>query len=143
MYGDGKGGERFTLWPPYQDTEQLSKFLASATPEELAYIRSQYYGKLTMVDRWFGELLNKLDELSLWEDTMVVVTTDHGHDLGERGNFGKQYPHFDSHANIPLFIWYPVRPSNGQRVSALTSTVDLFATILETVSASPPGPTQP
>jgi arylsulfatase A-like enzyme len=115
--------------------------MASATPEELAYIRSQYYGKLTMVDRWFGELLNKLDELSLWEDTMVVVTTDHGHDLGERGNFGKQYPHFDSHANIPLFIWHPARPSNGQRVSALTSTVDLFATILETVGASPLGPT--
>lgn len=51
---------------------------------------------------------------------MVIVTTDHGHDLGERGIFGKQYPHFDTHANIPLFVWHPERLSNGQRISALT-----------------------
>jgi arylsulfatase A-like enzyme len=138
MYGDGKGRERFTLWPPYQDTEQLAKFMASTTPEELEYIRSQYYGKLTMVDRWFGELTSKLDELSLWEDTMIVVTTDHGHDLGERGRFGKQYPHYDSHANIPLFVWHPEHPGNGEGVSALTQTVDLFATILEATGVPVP-----
>lgn len=141
MYNDGKGSERFTLWPPYQDTEQLAKFMASTTPEELEFIRSQYYGKLTMVDRWFGELLQKLGELALWEDTMVVVTTDHGHDLGERGTFGKQYPHFDSHANIPLLVWYPGYPGDGRAVSALTQTVDLFATVLEAAGSSPPGPT--
>ena len=131
MYGDGTGKERFTIWPPYQDTEQLAKFVASARPEELEYLRSQYYGKLTMVDRWFGELLDKLDELNLWEETIVVVSTDHGHDLGERGPFGKQYPHYDSHANIPLFIWHPNHRGNGRGISGLTSTVDLFATVLE------------
>jgi hypothetical protein len=114
--------------------------MATTTPEELGYIRSQYYGKLAMVDRWFGELLDELDKLELWEDTMVVVTTDHGHDLGERGAFGKQYPHFDSHANIPLFLWHPENPGNGRAVMALSSTVDLFATILEAAGASPLGP---
>jgi arylsulfatase A-like enzyme len=138
MYGDGKGSEKFTLWPPYQDNEQLAKFMASTTPEELEYIRSQYYGKLTMVDRWFGELLRKLDELALWEDTLVMVSTDHGHDLGEQGLFAKQYPHFDSHANIPLLVWHPDYPDVGRAVSALTQTVDLFATILEAAGSSPP-----
>jgi len=131
MYGDGVGKERFTIWPPYQDTEQLAKYVACVRPEELEYLSSQYYGKLTMVDRWFGELLAKLDELNLWEETMVVVTTDHGHDLGERGPFGKQYPHYDSHANIPLFIWHPNHRGNGRAITGLTSTVDLFATVLE------------
>jgi arylsulfatase A-like enzyme len=131
MYGNGSDRDNFTLWPPYQDTKQLAKFMDTATAEELEYIRSQYYGKLTMVDRWFGELLNKLDRLSLWQETVVIVSTDHGHDLGERGKFGKQYPHYDSHANIPLFVWHPEYPGNGQAVSALTQTVDLFATVLE------------
>jgi len=140
MYDSGEGGSEFTLWPPYQDNEQLAKFMAATTPEELRYIRSQYYGKLAMVDRWFGELLDKLDKLELWEDTMVVVTTDHGHDLGERGAFGKQYPHFDSHANIPLFLWHPENLGNGRAVMALTSTVDLFTTILEAAGASSLGP---
>jgi len=131
MYGNGSDRDNFTLWPPYQDTKQLAKFMDTATAEELEYIRSQYYGKLTMVDRWFGELLNKLDRLSLWQETVVIVSTDHGHDLGERGTFGKQYPHYDTHANIPLFVWHPEYPGNGQAVSALTQTVDLFATVLE------------
>ena len=141
MYGNGKDNERFTLWPPYQDIERLADFMASTTPEELEYIRSQYYGKLAMVDRWLGDLLDTLDELSLWDNTMVVLTTDHGHDLGERGVFAKQYPHFDSHANIPLFVWHPELPGNGTLISALTSTVDLFATILDAAHASPPEPT--
>ncbi len=135
MYGNGADRDRFTLWPPYQDVDRLAEFNAATSPEELAFIRAQYAGKLTMVDRWFGELLRTLDELALWDDTVVIVTTDHGHDLGQRGTFGKQYPHYDSHANIPLFVWHPDFPGNGQALSTLTSTVDLFATLLETGGA--------
>jgi arylsulfatase A-like enzyme len=140
LYGDGRGSERFTLWPPYQDPRQLASFMAQTTPEELRYIRSQYRGKLAMVDRWFGTLLDALERHALWETTLVVVTTDHGHDLGERGVFGKQYPHFDSHANIPLFIWHPGREGRGRAVSALSSTVDLFATIVEAAGVAAPRP---
>jgi arylsulfatase A-like enzyme len=138
MYGDGTARDRFTLWPPYQDPQRLAAFMAEAPPDALDFIRAQYAGKLTMVDRWFGELIGALDRNDLWDETMVIVTTDHGHDLGERGAFGKQYPHFDSHANIPLFAWHPNYPGNGQTVSALTSTVDLFATILDVAGAEPP-----
>lgn len=140
LYGDAEGSKQFTLWPPYQDTARLAAFMDATTPQELAYIRSQYAGKLTMVDRWFGDVLATLDRLALWDDTMVIVTTDHGHDLGERGTFGKQYPHFDAHANIPLFIWHPDYPGNGRAIAALTSTVDLFATIADVggVPVAPP-----
>jgi hypothetical protein len=117
----------------------LARFMAETTPEELAFIRAQYSGKLTMVDRWFGELLKKLDELDLWGDTAVIVTTDHGHDLGERGKFGKQYPHYDSHANIPLLAWHPAYPGNGRAISRLTSTVDLFPTLLQIAGAPDAG----
>ncbi len=138
MYADPGGYDGFTVWPPYQKTDKLLEFLEAATDKELDFIRSQYHGKLAMVDRWFGELTRKLDELALWENTMVVVTTDHGHDLGEQGQFGKQYPHFDSHANIPLFVWHPDYPGGGRAVPALTQTVDLFATVLEAAGAPVP-----
>jgi len=138
MYGPGADRDRFNIWPPYQDTDQLADFMAQTSAEELAFIRSQYAGKLTMVDRWFGTLVATLDELGLWDDTVVIVTTDHGHDLGERGTFGKQYPHYDSHANIPLLIWHPAHPGNGRSIDALTSTVDLFATVLELAGAAAP-----
>ena len=131
MYGDPSGYERFTVWPPYQDAAQLAKFFAATTPDELAFIRSQYAGKVSMVDRWLGEVLDALDRTHRWDDTIVIVTTDHGHDLGVRETFGKQYPHYDTHAKLPLLVWHPDHPGGGRTISALTSTVDLFSTILD------------
>jgi hypothetical protein len=91
-----------------------------------------------MTDHWFGKLLETMDDLDLWKDTAVIVTTDHGHDLGERGGYGKQFPHFDSHANIPLLVWHPEFPGNGASVRSLTSTVDIFASVLEMASVVRP-----
>ena len=138
MYGDGAARDRFTLWPPYQDAAQLADFMDQATPEELAFVRSQYDGKVTMVDRWFGHWSAALDREGLWDDTCVIVTTDHGHDLGDRRAYGKQFPHYDSHANIPLLLWHPAHPGNGRAVTGMTSTVDLFATMLDAAGSAPP-----
>lgn len=131
MYGDSSGYDRFTVWPPYQNPERMREFLAAASPGEIEFIRAQYAGKVTMTDRWFGELVGALDELSLWDDTMVIVTTDHGHDIGEHDTIGKQHPHYDSHAHIPLWVWHPDHPGGGEHASGLTSTVDLFSTVLD------------
>jgi arylsulfatase A-like enzyme len=131
LFGDGSGYDRFTVWPPYQDWDVLKAFLAETTPAELAFVRAQYLAKVALVDRWLGEVFDVLDRRGLWDDTAVILTTDHGHDLAERGQFGKQYPHWDSHANIPLLVWHPEHPGDGRTVDALTQTVDLHATIAE------------
>lgn len=131
MYGPPPGDVDFTVWPPYQKPEEQAAYMSAASPAELAFVRAQYLGKLAMVDRWFGELTTTFDRLGLWEDTAVIVTTDHGHDLGERGRFGKQYPHHDTHAKIPLLFWHPDHPGGGRGVDRLTATVDLHATVLD------------
>lgn len=139
MYAaEGANKDDYNIWPPYQIYADLDAFMARTTPEELAFLKAQYMGKVTMVDRWLGVLMRKLDELDLWKNTMVIVTTDHGHDLGERGAFGKQFPHYDSHTNIPLAIWHPQHQGGGRRVSALTQTVDLFATVIEAANGMVP-----
>lgn len=136
MYTDGSSDD-YNIWPPYQVYADLDAFMAQTTPEELAFLKAQYMGKATMVDHWFGKFLDKVDELALWDDTVVIFTTDHGHDLGERGVFGKQFPHYDSHSNIPLMVWHPEQ-APAQRVSTLTQTVDVFATIIEAGGAELP-----
>jgi arylsulfatase A-like enzyme len=141
LYTDERDPNQFNIWPPYQNPELRRQFFANTTPAELDFIRAQYAGKVTMVDRWLGEVLQTLDRLALWEDTAVIITTDHGHDLGEREAFGKQFPHYDSHANIPLFVWHPQYPGNGQSVGQLTSTVDLFASVLDTADTRYSGAT--
>ena len=138
MYTDGITGEDLNIWPPYQNPELMRQFLDEATPEELAYLQAQYDGKLTMVDTWLGRLFAEIEAQNLWDETVVIVTTDHGHDLGQHRKFGKQYPHYDTHAHIPLLVWHPDYPGNGQSISQLTQTVDLFATVLDLFDAPLP-----
>jgi len=140
MYTDGIPGtaDDYNIWPPYQIYTDLEAFMAQTTPDELAYLKAQYYGKTTMVDKWFGKFMQTLDQHDLWSNTLVIFTTDHGHDLGERGVFAKQSPHYDSHANIPMMIWDPPCGGHAARTHAFTQTVDLFSTVIEAVGGTPP-----
>lgn len=145
MYSpDGKDHPEFTCWPPYQNHVETQRFLAEASDEELAWIRAQYYGKVTMADRWLGCLLDRMDELNLWEDTALVLTTDHGHELCEDraalSPFAKGFPHREAHARIPLMVYHP-RAAAGRRISALTTAVDVNATVRDLVGdTAPDGP---
>lgn len=144
MYTAGIKGDAsdYNIWPPYQIYDDLAAFMAQTSPDELAFLKSQYLGKTTMVDKWLGALMNKLDELNLWENTLFIFTTDHGHDLGQRGVFGKQYPHYDSHANIPMIIRHPQGAMRSGRTSAFTQTVDLFATVISAAGGELPESTR-
>ncbi len=109
------------------------------TDRQVDFVRSQFAGKVTMVDRWFGQVLDTLTQEGYWEDTVVVVTSDHGHFLGDHGYMGKPYaPLYDTLAKTPLLIWHPESERMGETISALTSAVDLYATILEVLGRPVP-----
>ncbi len=157
MYTDDLNPE-YTCWPPYQNQEQRLEFLRNTSMEELAYIRAQYQGKVTMLDKALGNVWAAMDRHKLWNSTMVILTTDHGHELAEavrsideitddardhtgRIPFGKQHPHYLSHANIPLIVWHPEMMNGGKRIDALTCAVDTYSTVLDALgSESPSGP---
>jgi arylsulfatase A-like enzyme len=102
------------------------------TDEELIWLNAQAAGKITLVDRWLGEVFDRLDRYALWDDTLVVLTTDHGEFIGEYGQMSKghgfSYPLF---ARIPLLVHMPGSPLTGGATGALTCTVDLHATALD------------
>lgn len=127
-------------WPPYQTGYHghEEKWWETASEQEVAYVRAQYKGKIAMVDAHLGKLLERMDRYNLWDNTMIVLTTDHGHELGEKERFGKQPPHYDLHANIPLILCMPgLKP--GRR-EALTTAVDIYPTILEALGADASAP---
>jgi arylsulfatase A-like enzyme len=124
------------LWPHYGRVEEGS---AALTERELDFVRSQFAGKVTMTDRWLGRVFETMHEEDLWEDTVVVLTSDHGIFLGEHGFVGKpSAPDFDAIAATPLLVWHPDSPRMGEEVSALTSAVDVHATILDALGAPHP-----
>ncbi len=128
MYNPGYNGQRF-IWPTYGKSDLYSS-------EELNEIRALYAGEVSMVDHWFGHLLNRVDHLGLMDDTMIIIVTDHGHLFGEHGMIGKPWSELgDSNmyqelAHIPLIIYHP-KGKAGRRVTHLVQPVDLFATILD------------
>jgi len=120
------------IWPPYTPSGVASGVISERQARQL---RASYGGKLTMIDRWFGRLLDALDRTGLWASTAVFVCTDHGHYLGERDAFGKPaLPVFEPLGHIPLLAAWPGMAAGT--CTALTTNVDLHATLLELFGAS-------
>lgn len=115
------------IWPPYA-IDALKKGIISE--RQARHIRANYGSKLSMIDHWFGKVLDAMDSQSLWDDTLFIVCTDHGHYLGERGIFGKPgVPQFETLGHIPLMIAHPnIDPGT---INALTTSVDIYATLAD------------
>lgn len=82
-YGDQYNEKHFN-WPEYKAVD--------VPDDALEHIRKQYAKTLSLADRWLGKIFDCLDELDLWDEVNVVLTTDHGYLLGEHGYFAKNYP---------------------------------------------------
>ncbi len=111
-------------WPPYNRVEQ--------PPEQTQHAIYEYAALLSMCDASLGRVLDAMDELGLWEDTMLIVNTDHGYLLSEHDWWGKaRMPWYNELAHTPLFIWDPRSGARGERRSSLVQMIDLPATILD------------
>ncbi len=121
------------IWPPYSVKTVEQGVLSE---REAHHVRANYGSKLSMIDHWFGKVMDTLDQLELWDDTAVIVCTDHGHYLGERDIFGKPgVPHYQPMAHTPLLIAYPGAAT--EEVSALTTNVDIHATLCDLFNVTP------
>lgn len=100
-------------------------------PEIIEHIRNLYRARVSMCDEQLGKVLNAMDSLNLWEDTLLIVCADHGFLLGEHDYWGKNgVSMYEEIAHTPLFIWDPRTARKQERRSALVQTIDLAPTIL-------------
>jgi len=111
-------------WPDYKRADE--------TPEVIERTREEYAALLSMCDASLGRVLDRFDEEGLWEDTLLMVCTDHGFLLGEHGWWGKNIqPWYDENIHTPLFLWDPVSRAAGTATDALVQTIDLGPTLLD------------
>ncbi|MGI2295996.1 sulfatase [Paenibacillus sp. GXUN7292] len=123
LYQDDYDGPPFN-WPKYGKAEE--------PPEALEHLRKRYAANLTMIDHWLGKLLKVMDEQRLWEDTLFILTTDHGFLLGEHDWTGKNIMHvYNELAHLPLMIHMPGLEPSEKRVESITQNIDLMPTILD------------
>jgi arylsulfatase A-like enzyme len=111
-------------WPDYK--------MVNETPEQVQHMRYQYAALLSMCDHYLGKVLDLMDGYQMWDDTLLIVCTDHGFLLGEHDWWAKiVQPFYEEVAHTPLFIWDPRSRRQGVRCDALVQMIDLPATLLE------------
>jgi arylsulfatase A-like enzyme/thioredoxin-like negative regulator of GroEL len=90
-----------------------------------------YQGEIAYVDEQIGRLRSELEGLGLLEDTVVVITSDHGESLGEHGEPTHGVFLYQATLRIPLIVVAPKRWPGGRRVAGLASLIDVPPTLLE------------
>ena len=119
-------------WPPYA---KLTEDEAEADE-----MRAGYMALLTHCDEQLGRLLDLMDANDMWQDTMLVVSTDHGYLTGEHDWWAKnRMPAYREIEHIPLFVHHPAHAGEaGTRRSTLTQTPDLMPTFLDAFGCEAP-----
>jgi arylsulfatase A-like enzyme len=104
------------------------------TAEEREYIRALYDGDILSVDRHVGEFLDLLEDLGLGERTVVVVTSDHGEEMGEEFETfigGHGHSMRDNLLLVPLVIRDPTRTFPERRIDVQVRLIDVVPTVAE------------
>jgi arylsulfatase A-like enzyme len=116
----------------------LEETAAPAEEGALRKMRAQYYGMIGDVDAQIGRVLDALEGLGQWEDTFVLVTSDHGEQLGDHGLMNK-LGFFEESYKVPGIVRAPGLPgAHGSVVEAFTENIDLFPTICEALGLEIP-----
>jgi len=112
---------------PYNPGEIITPYNEK---DKVQFMTANYYAFVTEIDEWVGKILNKVDELKLTENTLVIFVSDHGEMLGAHGMRGK-FNFYEESVRVPFLIRYPGKIKAGQTISTPVSTLNIFPTILD------------
>ncbi|MEW6355239.1 MAG: sulfatase [Planctomycetota bacterium] len=115
------------------------------TKPELRQAIARYAGEVTLTDRWVGNVIQKVEDLGIDGETIIMLTSDHGMYLGEHGRIGKHtvvhpedpWPLYDTVAKIPWIIKVP-GITRAKRINSLVQPPDMMPTLLDIFGARGP-----
>lgn len=111
-------------WPDYHPVIESS--------DDVENLKYKYAALLSKCDRSLGNILDLMDKHNMWDDTMLIVCTDHGFLLGEHGWWAKNMmPAYNELVNTPLFIWDPRSKKRGESRDSLVQLIDMAPTVLD------------
>jgi arylsulfatase A-like enzyme len=122
--------ESFFLWAHYFGPHERLMFGKDLADNRVRII-ADYDRELTDADTAIGRLLDGIDSLGLRENTLVILSADHGQTLGERGAIGHGRDLLEPEVRIPLIVRYPSRVEAGLRIPEVVRSVDLVPTFLD------------
>ncbi len=121
----------------------VERYSPSLTPEQIQTEIEAYDGSISYVDDEIKNLFDELEARGLLDDTIVIVTSDHGESLGEHGLLQHSASLYLDEIHVPLIVWNPAYVPSGKTVDTPVSLTSLPSTILSLVNAKEdpfPGP---
>jgi len=111
---------------------------ARTSEADLKRAQACYYGMISFMDHWIGQTLDKLDELGLTDNTLIVFSTDHGHYLGHHGLEAKGPFHYEDVIRVPFLAAWGDRIAPGAESTDIQSLVDLAPTLIAAAGGEAP-----
>ncbi|MBI5376628.1 MAG: sulfatase [Candidatus Schekmanbacteria bacterium] len=105
---------------------------------DVEYVKNMYDGEIAYTDSKINGVLKKLKKWGLFENTIIVITSDHGEELHEHGKFGHDYALCDYEVKVPLIIHYPGMKLSNRVVSEQVDSISIMPTILELLGIPSP-----
>lgn len=106
-----------------------------AAPETVQQLRALYLGLAAEVDHHIGRVVHWLKDTGRWDDTILVLTADHGEMLGDHGLWGKASFH-DAASHVPLMIRVPGQAPRV--IDGMTESIDVAPTLLDLIGRDTP-----
>ncbi|GAB4566450.1 MAG: hypothetical protein Tsb0020_18170 [Haliangiales bacterium] len=127
------------LGPTIDATElqDLSKGKRNGTEADISWLKAVYHGEVTYHDEHMGKFIDQLKTMGALDDTLLVITNDHGEELQDHGKFGHGHTLFDELLRAPLLMRFPgLFPAAG-RVGEAVENVDVAPTIIDALGLEP------
>lgn len=111
---------------------------ATYTEPQVRLANAYYYGLVSLVDHHVGRLISLLKSKGLYDNTLIVFTSDHGDYRGHHHMVGKLGYPYETLMRVPLFIKYPGGANGGTRNDALVNNIDVAPTLLNQAGCAVP-----
>ena len=126
-----------TLPKPAQRTLTAKQANVNLSEDLARQAIGAYYASITFMDAQVGRVLDALDRLGLDDNTVVLMTSDHGYHMGEHGHYQKQSL-YENAARVPLIISLPGMKTAGQSTTSLAEMLDFYPTLAEVCGLTAP-----
>jgi arylsulfatase A-like enzyme len=125
-----------TMFPGTEEKWRSLAALRQRPPEELRALQAAYDGAIAALDEEVGRLLDDLERRGILQNTLVVITSDHGEEFGEHGITGHGASQYIPVLHVPLIVIAPDSTRAGARIHRFVSLRDVPATIEDLVTAT-------
>jgi arylsulfatase A-like enzyme len=124
----GYDGPIDAFYSGYREAIERGEY--APTPADVAQIQNLYYAGVTWADDMIGQVLAELERRDVLDDTLVIVTADHGEELNDHGLWEHNFM-YQTNLRVPLVISWPRGLPQGARVAALVESIDILPTVCD------------